>query len=449
MMGDVEKICVLCGQSCAGQVRIKNEKGQYAHRACVKAKQEQAAVVKPEPAYEDDSSDALGGGMDDLLGDDLLGDDLIGDIGIQGDSGGATMPCPGCGRPMDGGAVVCVGCGYNTQSGKSMSTKSRGESATGKIGGAAAGGAAAIGGLAAGPTLAFVGAVIGGLVGAVIWAAIAYFTGFEIGWIAIGVGVLVGIGAQLGGGTETTGGGMIVGVMAAVVALGAIAGGKYGASYMFVQNSLSTSPVSEQFTIDDVTDDWVLPRLVDEVCREYIDDGGEIEWDKQLYVEAAVWPEDYPREIEDMVFEKWDSLDGSQRMAFRRGVADEVGEGFSYRDIDEDWALSSMAYMVTSSMIESGDAIDWPNPNLAMESASWPEDYPEAIQTQTIERWDTMSPDEQMEYRAEIVRSANELRQVFTNAITQGSFIDRFMNPFSILFLILAMGAAYKIGYGD
>jgi hypothetical protein len=41
---------------------------------------------------------------------------------------------------------------------------------------------------------ALVGGLVAGAIGAGIWAVIAYFTGFELGWIAWGVGLLVGVG---------------------------------------------------------------------------------------------------------------------------------------------------------------------------------------------------------------------------------------------------------------
>ena len=39
---------------------------------------------------------------------------------------------------------------------------------------------------------ALAGGVVAGSIGALIWAAIAYFTGYEVGWVAWGVGGLVG-----------------------------------------------------------------------------------------------------------------------------------------------------------------------------------------------------------------------------------------------------------------
>jgi len=162
-MSDGEKICVLCGLSCAGQARTKNEQGQYAHMACVKARQEQQQG-RVDDGLGDEAlyGEALGGGMDDLLGD------IDSPEAIDSELGGAAMACPGCGQRMDAGAVVCMACGYNTQSGRSMSTKSKEVKPGGGATGAALGGVAKVGGAAASPMLPFVGALIGGAIGAAV-----------------------------------------------------------------------------------------------------------------------------------------------------------------------------------------------------------------------------------------------------------------------------------------
>ncbi len=64
-------------------------------------------------------------------------------------------------------------------------------------------------------------AAIGAFVGAVIWAVIAATTGYEVGWVAWGIGALVGFGAKIAGG-----GGKPVAVACAGLALLGIFGGK-------------------------------------------------------------------------------------------------------------------------------------------------------------------------------------------------------------------------------
>lgn len=70
--------------------------------------------------------------------------------------------------------------------------------------------------------MALVGASVGGVVGAIIWGALAYMTGFEIGYVAWGVGGLVGFGAVLLGGR----GSFSTAVACGAIALGSIVAGR-------------------------------------------------------------------------------------------------------------------------------------------------------------------------------------------------------------------------------
>lgn len=65
------------------------------------------------------------------------------------------------------------------------------------------------------------GAIIAGVIGALVWGGISFATGYEIGYVAWGIGFLVGFGVVL-----TGGGSPMAGIMSAVVALLAILGGK-------------------------------------------------------------------------------------------------------------------------------------------------------------------------------------------------------------------------------
>ena len=75
----------------------------------------------------------------------------------------------------------------------------------------------------------FMGAIIGGLVagivGAVIWAAITILAQVEVGYVAWGIGALVGFGTSLG----SRGGGVAPALIAVLITVASIAGGKYAA----------------------------------------------------------------------------------------------------------------------------------------------------------------------------------------------------------------------------
>lgn len=63
--------------------------------------------------------------------------------------------------------------------------------------------------------MGLIGGVIAMLVGAIIWGAVTYFTDYQIGWMAIGVGFLVGIAIKFFGRGKTA----IFGISGALLAL--------------------------------------------------------------------------------------------------------------------------------------------------------------------------------------------------------------------------------------
>jgi len=123
----------------------------------------------------------------------------------------AGSECPNCRSALPVGAVLCVACGYNTKTGQKV-----------KMGGATSG--RSIGSLAAavaGRNSFLFGCLLGGIgafVGAGIWSAAAMASGYEIGWIAWGVGGLAGFGMAKGYGQPT----QLAGAAAAALAIGGI-----------------------------------------------------------------------------------------------------------------------------------------------------------------------------------------------------------------------------------
>lgn len=63
--------------------------------------------------------------------------------------------------------------------------------------------------------MGLIGGVIAMLVGAVVWGAITYFTEYQIGWMAVGVGFLVGMAVKFFGKGKS----MIFGISSAALAL--------------------------------------------------------------------------------------------------------------------------------------------------------------------------------------------------------------------------------------
>lgn len=208
-------------------------------------------------------------------------------------------------------------------------------------------------------------AIIGGLIGAAIWAAIAYFAQISIGYIAVGVGFLAGLGMSIGAGDEAS---TEHGVVAAIIAIAAIAAGKYFTVLALVADafpSASTITGNYQFTDDDA-----------KVC-----------------------------------------------------IADQLVEQSN----------------------ADGKVLKWPN-GKSPEDAESLADYPIEIVKDAESRWSAMSQDEQEKYKS---AAAESVEHVIGNAVTGArsvattqAFKDSMLRPFTILWIILAAGAAFKVGSG-
>jgi len=111
------KLCTVCGIDCAGKPRIKDQQGRYICKECFdKAKQTRQTQKSPPPAAGAPAATvAVPADGDNSF---LL---AMGSKESTGTAG--TKPCPECGRAMPTNAVICVGCGFNTSTGKRLSVK--------------------------------------------------------------------------------------------------------------------------------------------------------------------------------------------------------------------------------------------------------------------------------------------------------------------------------------
>src|SRR5688572_26007568 len=98
------KICGICGEDCSARPRIKDQQGRYFCKACAEqAAQRRAAPPPPAAAAAEE---------------DALPASFWNDAAAQ-----TTTPCPSCGSPMGQGAVICLSCGRNRQSGRGAKVK--------------------------------------------------------------------------------------------------------------------------------------------------------------------------------------------------------------------------------------------------------------------------------------------------------------------------------------
>ena len=112
-----EKICVICRDDCSNRPRTKDSKGRYYCKPCYERalkhyREKKAAAARRQrhhPAAE--------------VRADLIGLDNDGPAAgqpVQAPAPGAV--CPSCDRPLPSDSKICVECGINVETGRSIVT---------------------------------------------------------------------------------------------------------------------------------------------------------------------------------------------------------------------------------------------------------------------------------------------------------------------------------------
>ena len=295
---------MFCGQDCSALPRVKDSQGRYACKACIE--KQSRNQTDPEPISEE------------VMGNDDFGlEDVSSDAGLDMDAflSDIEVPesstCPACGLPKPGEAAVCMNCGHNAATGETVSTKVKNQSKVGAIAGTAA---VQAGGALSTSLFGILGGVIAGVVGAGIWGALSYFTGFEFGILAWAIGLIVGIGVIIG----TRGhGSVLTGFLAMLIAIVSIGGGKYFAAKMELEN------ISKQDYFDprDLDSQAILQIVVDELAWDRLDNGEDIEWPTPgTSIDTAIWPDDYPQDLQAEAQALFDGLTFGQKVEYQTQV---------------------------------------------------------------------------------------------------------------------------------
>lgn len=145
---------------------------------------------------------------------------------------------------------------------------------------------------------ASIGGLIGGLIGAAIWAGITYFTNYEIGWIAWGVGFLVGLGVRMGAQDLE---GAVPGGLAVLLAVLAVVGGKYAAASLIVSKVVAEHGIT-------ISAEDMKQSIAGEILEERKQKGPPINWPPGKNEETALSLHDYPVDIQQEALKRWDAI---------------------------------------------------------------------------------------------------------------------------------------------
>ncbi len=165
---------------------------------------------------------------------------------------------------------------------------------------------------------AVIGGLVAGAIGSGIWAVIAYVTGFEIGWIAWVVGLLVGIGVALGNKNE---GSVPAGVLAAVLAILSVVGGKYAMVRMVMPGDDDLVATSIAALTDD---EMVVSYIADDVVGEFEQRGRVVSWPEGAVPVQAAAKADYPADVWSIAASRWEALSAEEQAAYRAELRSDI-----------------------------------------------------------------------------------------------------------------------------
>lgn len=158
-------------------------------------------------------------------------------------------------------------------------------------------------------------AATAGFVGAIIWAAIAYYAEYELGLLAWGIGAAVGAammaGVQEKASTQT-------GILALAIALVSIVGGKYLAVEM-IFSDLDGEWDGEVIRLAN-DEPYAISWIADEVIGEYEAEGKPINFPATANLDSPETANDYPGDVWADASQRWQAMSADEQQAFRDDV---------------------------------------------------------------------------------------------------------------------------------
>ncbi|MFG0253104.1 MAG: hypothetical protein ACF8NJ_09550, partial [Phycisphaerales bacterium JB038] len=204
---------------------------------------------------------------------------------------------------------------------------------------------------------------LGGLLGAVIWAAVASALNMEVKLIAMLLAALCGLGMRLGAAEEAD---WMTGILAGVIAIfGVLIGKQMAVEYI----------VHEATTVDS-RNVWAI---ADEVVFEWEQEGRQLDWPRGVYPDHAWVEADYPADV-------WDEAE--YRYMFLSDPEMEDLAAYPFH-ATPDWQIVPIADEVLDEWLMDGEYIDWDG----VVEADYPmreAEYPAEIWRIAKRRWERM-----------------------------------------------------------
>ncbi len=115
--------------------------------------------------------------------------------------------------------------------------------------------------------------------------------------------------------------------------------------------------------------------------------------------------------------------------------------------VTDDIAMVAIADQVVEEWEKSSKPLQWPE-GKTKEDAESEADYPKAVWSDAKARWDAMQPQQRETYKKDLEANHHSLMDEALAGIEADAF-KRSFDLFDILFAVLAVASAFKLGSGD
>lgn len=159
---------------------------------------------------------------------------------------------------------------------------------------------------------------MGGGIGGAIWVAVGYYSEYEVGWIAWGVGFLAGLGVRLAAQEED---GWMPGAAATAAAVVSVLLAKYAVVVLAVNAALGEL---SDFRVTDV--DTMIAVQAQEVVEEFEEAGRKVNWPPETDSEDATIEEQYPPDVWAEAKKRWNQLPPREQQARTKAYEERVAE---------------------------------------------------------------------------------------------------------------------------
>lgn len=161
-----------------------------------------------------------------------------------------------------------------------------------------------------------IGGLAGAMIGAAIWAGIVIATGYEVGYVAWGIGLLVGLGVTMLGNER----GQVIGISAG----GQAVVGLIVAKLLIVEWGAPSQIKAEIMANEELQ--WML------VYEQVMVDEPELVAQMDVYPDEQSWPQSLKETVDRIVTEKLAALPEGQKDVLAGVYADRILSQYSYGD---------------------------------------------------------------------------------------------------------------------